>query len=150
MKIQKINFESKIMKTERRKKKFKEEEELPKDVYDKEDEEAKIRKCKFGSKALRKIMRKLTGSFIKEEIKLMIWEVDSNLDNFVNFDEYERMYKRCIIDDKEHEPKKLYYLIQFLMFDKENKDYITIEDTLEVLCVRNTNGIDAAINEIFE
>ena len=79
----------------------------------------------------------------------MIWEIDSNLDGFITYDEYERMYKRCVSDTKEKEPKKLYYLVQFLMFDKEKKDYITVEDTLEVLCVRNTNGIDAAIDDIF-
>ena len=60
------------------------------------------------------------------------------------------MYKRCVLDEKEREPKKLYYLVQFLMFDKEQKNYITIEDTLEILCVRNTNGIDAAIDSIFD
>jgi calmodulin len=59
------------------------------------------------------------------------------------------MYKRCVIDEKEREPKKLYHLIQFLMFDKEKKGYITEEDTLEVLCIRNTNGLDNAINDIF-
>lgn len=114
-----------------------------------QDEEAKKKKRKFGIKALRKIVRKLTGSFNKEELTLMIWEVDTNLDGYVSFEEYEKMYKRCITDSKEREPKKLYNLILFLMFDKEQKNYITIEDTLEILCVRNTNGIDAAINDIF-
>ena len=35
------------------------------------------------------------------------------------------------------------------MYDKDKKSFITVEDTLEVLCVRHPN-IDAAINEIFE
>ena len=35
------------------------------------------------------------------------------------------------------------------MFDKEHKGYITEEDTLEILCIRNNNGLDNAINDIF-
>ena len=120
------------------------------DLYkDPEKEEEKLRHERFGRKALRKIFKKLTGTFNKKDIELMIWEVDTNLNGYISYDEYEKMYKRCVIDQKELEPKKLYTLVQFLMFDKEHKGYITEEDTLEVLCVRNNNGLDNAINDIF-
>ena len=120
------------------------------DLYkDPEKEEEKLRHDRFGKKALRKIFKKLTGTFNKKDIELMIWEVDTNLNGYISYDEYERMYKRCVVDKKELEPKKLYTLVQFLMFDKKNKGYITEEDTLEVLCVRNNNGLDNAINDIF-
>ena len=94
-------------------------------------------------------MKKLTGKYNKKDVELMVWEVDTNLNGYISFDEYERMYKNCIIDKKEREPKKLYTLVQFLMFDKEHKGYITEEDTLEILCIRNNNGLDNAINDIF-
>ena len=120
------------------------------DLYkDPEKEEEKLRHDRFGKKALRKIFKKLTGTFNKKDIELMIWEVDTNLNGYISFDEYERMYKNCIIDKKEREPKRLYTLVQFLMFDKEHKGYITEEDTLEILCIRNNNGLDNAINDIF-
>ena len=120
------------------------------DLYkDPEKEEEKLRHDRFGKKALRKIFKKLTGTFNKKDIELMIWEVDTNLNGYISYDEYERMYKRCVVDKKELEPKKLYTLVQFLMYDKEHKGYITEEDTLEVLCVRNNNGLDNAINDIF-
>ena len=120
------------------------------DLYkDPEKEEEKLRHERFGRKALRKIFKKLTGTFNKKDIELMIWEVDTNLNGYISYDEYEKMYKRCVIDQKELEPKKLYTLVQFLMFDKEHKGYITEEDTLEVLSVRNNNGLDNAINDIF-
>ena len=35
----------------------------------------------------------------------MIWEVDTNLNGYISYDEYERMYKRCVVDKKELEPK---------------------------------------------
>ena len=34
----------------------------------------------------------------KPEIEMMIWEVDENLDQRVDFYEFELMYKRCIYD----------------------------------------------------
>jgi Ca2+-binding EF-hand superfamily protein len=95
------------------------------------------------------MLKKLTGKYNKKDVELMVWEVDTNLNGYISFDEYERMYKNCIIDKKEREPKRLYTLVQFLMFDKEHKGYITEEDTLEVLCIRNNNGLDNAINDIF-
>ena len=161
------NFKSKTLKEKTKRKqniennkKFKEDDEKKNeeeqnenniiDYKDPEEEEKKIKSGKFGVKALRKIFKKLTKTYNKNEIKLMIWEVDTNLDGFISYDEYERMYKRCLIDEKEKEPKKLYHLIQFLMFDKERKGEITEEDTLEVLVVRNNNGLDNAINDIFD
>jgi len=60
------------------------------------------------------------------------------------------MYKRCIIDDREQEPKRLFYLVQFLMYDKERKGFITEEDTLEILYIRHEDRFTAAIEDIFE
>ena len=120
------------------------------DLYkDPEKEEERLRRDRFGKKALRKILKKLTGKYNKKDVELMVWEVDTNLNGYISFDEYERMYKNCVIDKKEREPKRLYTLVQFLMFDKEHKGYITEEDTLEILCIRNNNGLDNAINDIF-
>lgn len=160
MKFEKSTFKSKTLGQDKKKtlpkKKYLEDKEKEEErekilnLYkDQEKDEEKLRKDKFGKKALRKIMKKLTGSFNKQDIDLMIWEVDADLNGYVTFDEYENMYKRCVIDRKEREPKKLYNLIQFLMFDKDHKGYIIEEDTLEVLTIRNTNGLDNAINDIF-
>jgi Ca2+-binding EF-hand superfamily protein len=130
--------------------KVEKEEENCLDLYkDPEKDEEKLKRDRFGKKALRKCIRKLTGKYNKKDIELMVWEVDTNLNGYISFDEYERMYKNCIIDKKEREPKRLYTLVQFLMFDKEHKGYITEEDTLEILCIRNNNGLDNAINDIF-
>jgi hypothetical protein len=83
----------------------------------------------------------------KTEVELMIWEVDDDLDGFVSFKEFEKMYKRCINDESSLEPRKLFNLVVFLMFlgidnnkdeeskrdkkeSKEPKKGVTIEDTL--------------------
>ena len=64
------------------------------------------------------------------EIKEMIWEVDDDLDGMINYDELITMYKRCSKDESGLEPKKFFNLVLFLMYDKDNKAKIIVEDTL--------------------
>ena len=147
MKIPKSNFVSKMEKN-KRKKRNKDEEEKNKE----EDEEQKKKKNRkrFSKKALRKVIRTLCEEFAKDELEGMIWEADDNLDGYVSEKEFINMYKKCISDEKEEEGKKLFYLIQFLMYDKDEKHKITIEDTLEILCARYPNNVDQVIDSIFD
>ena len=41
----------------------------------------------------------------------MIWEVDENLDERVDFHEFKLMYKRCNYDDTGLEPRSLFNLV---------------------------------------
>ena len=147
MKQPKSTFVSQTMKKTQKKtaKKFKEDDD---DQEQKEKEKA--HKKKFSFKALRKTIRDLCDEYAKDEIEQMIWEVDENSDGYVSEKEFTDMYKKCIVDEKEEEAKKLFYLVQFLMYDKENKHYITVEDTLEILCARNQAQMDANIDAIFD
>ena len=143
MKIPKSNFRSKLEKADKKKYQNKDEE-------DEEEKEKKEKKKKFSQKALRKVIRTLCNEFAKDELDNMIWEVDENLDGYVSEREFENMYKKCITDEKEEEGKKLFYLAQFLMYDKDEKHEITVEDTLEILCARHQSNVDAALDAIFD
>ena len=143
MKIIKTNFKGKLEKANKKNYKNKDEE-------DEEQKEKQQPKKKFSQKALRKVIRTLCNEFAKDELDNMIWEVDENLDGYVSEDEFENMYKKCITDEKEEEGKKLFYLAQFLMYDKDEKHEITVEDTLEILCARHQNNVDAALDAIFD
>ncbi len=121
-----------------------------KEGEDEESKEKKEPKKKFNQKALRKIIKTLCNEFAKDELDNMIWEVDENLDGYISENEFENMYKKCITDEKEEEGKKLFYLAQFLMYDKDEKHEITVEDTLEILCARHQNNVDAALDAIFD
>ncbi len=147
MKIPKSNFVSKMEKN-KMKKRNKDEDEKNKE----EDEEKKKKKNRkrFSKKALRKVIRTLCEEFAKDELEGMIWEADDNLDGYVSEKEFINMYKKCISDEKEEEGKKLFYLIQFLMYDKDEKHKITVEDTLEILCARYPNNVDQVIDSIFD
>ena len=63
------------------------------------------------------------------------------------------MYKRCISDDSGLEPRKLYNLVLFLMYDKDDTKFnteITVEDTLQLLYVRHgRDKLDDEIQAIF-
>ena len=143
MKIPKSKFKGKLETQNKKNYKIKDDEDM-------EEKEKKPSKKKFSRKALRKIIRKLCNEFAKDELDNMIWEVDENLDGYVSEEEFENMYKKCITDENEEEGKKLFYLTQFLMYDKDQKHEITVEDTLEILCARHQNNVDQALDAIFD
>ena len=134
------------------KKSKKSKKDLKEEREENDNNKNKKPEIKISKKGLRKMLRLYTKKkYSPEEIEQMIWEVDEDMDNKVSKYEMEKMYKRCIIDKDELEPKKLFYFILFLMFDKENKRSINEEDTLELLRVRHRNDkeFNNAINEIF-
>merc|ERR1712232_1507680 len=93
---------------------------------------------------------KLQHKTPKEQIELWIWEVDDDLDNMVAWDEFLIMYQRCISDQTGYEPRSLFNLVQFLMYDKDFHGRISVEQTLQILFVRHGRGeLDAEIAEIF-
>lgn len=80
----------------------------------------------------------------------MIWEVDDDLDGMVCLDEFLVMYQRCISDPTGLEPRNLFNLVQFLMYDKEFTGEISVEQTLQILFVRyGREKLDSEIQEIF-
>jgi len=86
----------------------------------------------------------------RSQIKLMIWEVDDDLDEYVSKEEFMTMYKRCISDDTDLEPRGLFNLVQFLMYDKTFKGRVTVEETLQILFVRyGRDRLDDEIKAIF-
>ena len=143
MKFEKSKFRGKLESKNKKNYKMKDEEDM-------EEKKEKKSNKRFSRKALRKIIRKLCNEFAKDELDYMIWEADENLDGYVSEDEFENMYKKCISDENEEEGKKLFYLIQFLMYDKDEKHEITVEDTLEILCARHQNNVDQVLDSIFD
>jgi len=96
------------------------------------------------------VLLKLGHKTPKQEIDLMTWEVDDDLDGHVSWDEFLVMYQRGISDKTGLEPRNLFNLAQFLMYDKDFTGRISVEQTLQILFVRFGRGkLDAEIQEIF-
>lgn len=73
----------------------------------------------FGQENVRKILKKLgVTSFREQDIDIMIWEVDEDLNGRVDKKEFTLMYKKCIEDKSGLEARNLFNLVQFLMFCK--------------------------------
>jgi Ca2+-binding EF-hand superfamily protein len=62
----------------------------------------------------------------------MIWEFDEDLDGRITLREFERTYKICMMDRTAAEPKKLFHLIQFLMYCSSGSFEIAPENTYEL------------------
>ena len=88
--------------------------------------------------------KKQKPRFTKSEIDLMIWEVDEDLDLKIRWKEYEMMFKKCMKDERDRkglEPRALFNLVRFMMFDEAGNGLITAEDTYNLLFVRwNANN----------
>ena len=84
------------------------------------------------------------------QVRLIIWEVDDDLDGFVSYEEFITMYRRCISDKSDMEPRKLFNLVMFMMYDKDNNKSVTIEETLQILFVRHgRDKLDKEIEALF-
>ena len=92
---------------------------------------------KIGSGDILKVLNFLGLRPLKSEVAFIIWEVDDDLDGYVSKDEYLTMYKRVITDEVGLEPRQLYNLVQFLMYDKDFEGTVTVEETLQLLYVRH-------------
>jgi len=54
----------------------------------------------------------------------MIWEVDEDGDGYVNWEEYMSAYERAVADKAGVEPRKLSTLIEFLLLDEEEHNWV--------------------------
>jgi hypothetical protein len=54
----------------------------------------------------------------------MIWEVDEDGDGYVSWDEYMSAYERAVADKGGTEPRKLSTLIEFLLLDEEENNWV--------------------------
>ena len=107
-------------------------------------------KGKIGIMDIAKTLQFLGLKPSKNDVRLIIWEVDDDLDGYVSHEEFFTMYKRCITDTVGLEPRKLFNLTQFLMYDKTFKGSVTVEETLQILFVRyGRDRLDEEIRAIF-
>ncbi len=71
-------------------------------------------------------MKEMKMVMTNQEIDRMVWEFDEDLDKKISFEEFQKMYKKCMMDKAAAEPKKLFHLTQFLMYCKPGKFRITV------------------------
>jgi calmodulin len=104
----------------------------------------------LSAEEISEVLVKLGNPLNNREIELLLWEVDDDLDQHCSWEEFLIMYQRCINDKTGLEPRKLFHLVQFLMYDKDFSGTISVEQTLQILFVRyGREMLDDEIRAIF-
>lgn len=86
----------------------------------------------------------------KGEINDMIWEVDEDCDNAVNWKEFQVMYHRCRNDIAGTEPRRLFNVAEFVMNDKQGLGTVSMENAMQIMYLRyGRNDLDAQLQDIF-
>lgn len=86
----------------------------------------------------------------KPELENMIWEVDENLDECVDWEEFKLMYGRNITDKTGLEPFQLYNVVQFMMYDKDNSGKVSIDETMTMLYQRyGKDRLESELQKLF-
>jgi len=91
----------------------------------------------ISSSDLDHVLRSLGRPAHKKAVEFMIWEVDENIDGVVDWGEFQLMFHRNKGDQTGLEPFELYNLVEFMTFDRDNKGFITEDDTMSTLFVRH-------------
>lgn len=96
--------------------------------------------------ALGKLGKKST----KKEIEDMIWEVDENLDECVDWEEFQLMFHRNIKDTTGLEPHQLFNVVQFMMYDKDCGGEVSVDETMHMLYSRyGREGLQSEMQNLF-
>jgi Ca2+-binding EF-hand superfamily protein len=78
------------------------------------------------------ILRRLKYEPAEGEVKDIIWEVDDDNDDGLTWEEFSNLYKRIRQDKDGYEPRRLYSLIEFLMFDLDADGYVSLDEAVEL------------------
>lgn len=69
----------------------------------------------------------------RAQVDDVIWEVNDKLDGCITWDEYNRYYQRCKEDATGLEPMDFFYLVCFLMYDKDCTGELSIDEAMHML-----------------
>ena len=80
----------------------------------------------------------------------MIWEVDENLDQCVDWEEFQVMFYRNTSDQTGLEPFELFNIVQFMTYDEDFKGHITEDDTMSTLFARHgRENLESQMHKLF-
>jgi len=80
----------------------------------------------------------------------MIWEVDENSDQCIDWTEFRLMFNRNIMDKTGLEPSGMYNLAQFLIYDTNLNGFVSVDETMNLLYARYGRAkMESKLKELF-
>jgi Ca2+-binding EF-hand superfamily protein len=82
------------------------------------------------------MLKKLKQRVVRKEVQAIVWEVDDDLDQCINWHEFRLMFTRNIMDRTGLEPSKMFNLTQFLIYDHNENGRVSVDETMNMLYAR--------------
>lgn len=105
-------------------------------------------------------LRNIGNPTPKKVIQNMIWEIDEQGDEVIDYEEFQLTYFRNItirhvkesdgVDRPEAEPNTFFHIMQFTIFDSSHKGHIVEDDCMEILYARyGSQQLERELNDLF-
>lgn len=82
------------------------------------------------------MLKRLKVRISKKDVQEMVWEVDDDLDQCLNWSEFRLMFTRNIMDNTGLEPSRMFNLTQFLIYDSNGNGRVSVDETMNMLYAR--------------
>ena len=82
------------------------------------------------------MLKVLKQKISKKQVEEMIWEVDEDLDECIDWTEFRLMFTRNAIDRTGLESSKMFNLTQFLIYDHNLNGRVSVDETMNMLYAR--------------
>ena len=86
--------------------------------------------------ALVEIYARLQHPMTKQAVEDVLWEVNDQCDGVLSWEEYHSYFFRCQNDTTGLEPMDFYYLVSFLMYDKDVSGTLTMDEAMRMLYLK--------------
>jgi Ca2+-binding EF-hand superfamily protein len=94
--------------------------------------------------------KQLHQPLAKKEAQEIIWEIDDDLDQCLDWPEFRLMFTRNITDKTGLEPSKMFFLTQFLIYDHNENGRVSVDETMNMLYARyGRTKMETKLRELF-
>jgi Ca2+-binding EF-hand superfamily protein len=110
----------------------------------------KIEDKKISVDDVHAILTTLKYKVTRKEVEEYVWEVDEDLDHCISWSEMKLMYNRNLKDRTGLEPNRIFNVTQFLIYDKNENNKVSVDETMNMLYARyGRTKMEVKLKELF-